>query len=110
MNYLEVECNKCLVSKTCPHYGSSPSGTGKNRVLCRLIGGYGRTPIPPNSLSKTSLERSLKDGPCLTIAEIPYIENGVVGTRIAKIFSKPVLHPREASGINPREANPRSYQ
>jgi hypothetical protein len=91
-----MECTKCRVAKTCPRFGSSPLLTkGKKKVFCRIVGGYGRIPVDKEILSIESAARSEKDGPCLTIAEIPTLEDDLIIMEITKIFSHPILHERE---------------
>jgi hypothetical protein len=96
VNILNVECSKCRVSKTCPRFGSSPVIFDGKKIMCSLVGGYGRTPINAEDLSPESLEKSKTDGPCLTFALIPTIkEDGSMRLELVKIFNHPVLHERE---------------
>lgn len=96
-NNLEMECVKCKVANTCPSFGSSPMKVpGGYIVKCVIVGGFGRTPIDQTILSDESKEKSMRDGPCLTIAEIPSMDDdGRVSLNVTKIFSEPVLHDRE---------------
>lgn len=96
---LPMTCDKCRVASTCPSKGSSPMKLGRQTALCNLLGGYGRTPVDPLILSAESAARAAADGPCLTIAEVPYVDAGslTLQYKIEKIFSKPVLHAREVS-------------
>lgn len=107
---LTVECSKCLVAPTCPRKGSSPAYTkaGK-KVLCVLVGGYGRKPVDAEILSADSLERSLRDGPCMTIAEVPTFEDEMFEMRITTIFAPAVLHPRETTTDIQNRLVPRSH-
>lgn len=95
---LDMTCDRCPVSRTCPESGSSPLMEGARRYCCRIVGGFGRTPVDPSVLSKESAILSAKDGPCLTIAEIPFREDGVVEYKVVKVFSPPVLSDRERPG------------
>lgn len=95
-----MTCDRCSVRPTCPRAGASPTNYPAKRpgvFYCRLVGGFGRQPIDKSILSPESLERCLKDGPCLTIAEVPTIDvaNNNVYSEIVKIFAPPVLSERE---------------
>jgi hypothetical protein len=96
MPSLEMTCNRCLVAQTCPKSGSSPLffSSGK-RAHCRILGGYGRQPVDEAILSAESLVRSKKDGPCLTLAEVPVLDDGMVTWEITKVFSPPIVNERE---------------
>jgi hypothetical protein len=112
MNYLQAECAKCKVADTCPRKGSSPlimSG-GTKKLFCNIIGGYSKTPVDKSILSPESLERYEKDGPCLTIAEVPTRNNdGNIITEVVKIFSNPILHEREKTNMNQNMIYPKSH-
>jgi len=95
---LSVECVNCRVSSHCPKSGSSPLVLPSGQMmLCRLIGGYGKKPVDPGVLSEESKKLAVEHGPCLTIAEVPIIDecSGLETYQITKIFSPPVLHERE---------------
>lgn len=93
---LEMTCERCAVAEKCPKKGASPTLTqGGKRALCRILGGYGRVPVDPAVLSADSLVRSKKDGPCLTLAEVPALEDGQVVWELTKVFSHPVIGARE---------------
>jgi len=66
-------------------------------VTCRVVGGYGRTPVDPSSLSEESKARAEKDGPCLTIADVPTVDphTGKLYLETVKVFHHPITHPRE---------------
>lgn len=64
-------------------------------MKCRIIGGYGRTPVDRSILSSESALRADSDGPCLTLAEVPHFEDEVLSFKLTKIFSQPVLNKRE---------------
>lgn len=97
---LEMTCDRCAVAKTCPRRGSSPLYLqGGKRVHCRILGGYGRQPLDPEVLSEESKKRVEKDGPCLTIAEVPSVVDGVVVHETVKIFAHPVLSDRERTTV-----------
>lgn len=98
VNYLPMECSKCRVAHSCPKKGSSPlTLPGNKKALCSLVGGYGRTPVRQEILGEESREASAKNGPCLTIAEVPRLDedSGLLIYELEKIFSQPVLHERE---------------
>lgn len=97
-NSLQVLCKACKVSTTCPRSGSSPLYHGDRKMLaCRIVGGYGREPVDPSSLSEESRARSEQDGPCLSIAEVPTFDQDSekVHFEVVKVFHKPIMHPRE---------------
>ena len=103
-NLLQVECAKCKIADACPRRGASPLQVpnSNKRVYCQLVNGYGRVPVPKWKLSPTSLAAYEKNGPCLTVAYIPYIEplmNTVLSETVL-IFSQPVKHPRETIPFN----------
>src|SRR5271157_1926047 len=104
-NPLMMQCSKCRVAETCPRRGSSPlplPKSGTRKVFCYIIGGYGREPVEKRKLSAESLARSEKDGPCMTLARVPYIdeETGTLQYEMVKVFSQPMLHPRETIPFN----------
>jgi hypothetical protein len=93
---INMECDECVVAQTCPRKGSSPQKHNKITLKCRIIGGFGREPVDKSVLSAESLEILNRDGPCLTIAEVPSIdEEGFVSYDVVKIFSPPCLTARE---------------
>lgn len=111
-NVLQMQCSRCQVAQTCPRRGSSPLHLGgRTPVFCRIVGGYGRTPLDDGAMSPETKERSLRDGPCLTIAEVPTKDehSGHVYFEVTKVFHHPVLHPREKTDLNLNVAQPRSY-
>ncbi len=101
LNSLPMHCSRCKVSQTCPRRGSSPLllGKGKRPLLCSIVGGYAHRPVDKSSLSKASLGRSEKDGPCLTLADVPTVDpdSGHVYFETTKIFHDPILHPRQTT-------------
>ncbi len=76
--------------------------SSKRKVFCHIVGGYGRVPVAKSKLGPESLARSEKDGPCLTVAYVPTVdeETGTLQTELVKIFSPPVKHPRETIPFN----------
>jgi hypothetical protein len=114
---LEIHCNRCRVSKFCEKNGAAPLRFQGKDIPCRIIGGFGRKPIAVEKLSEKSKELAVKNGPCLTLAEVPYVDegSGVLTYDVVKIFSPPNLHPREkTTGIydmmypqtfNPKQRN-----
>ena len=92
--------SECLVSPFCSKKGVSPLLLeNKKHVTCRLVGGYGRTPVDLTILSEESKLKMTGSGPCLTIAEIPVIYGKDFVYEIHKIFHPAVLHPREKSSM-----------
>jgi hypothetical protein len=109
---LEVTCDKCKVSEFCPKSGSSPLMTPDKQIFkCKLIGGYGRVPLDMRILSEQSKKLVEKNGPCLTIAEIPEYDepSGEVFYKVTKIFNPPILHEREKIGWNMRMIYPETF-
>lgn len=106
---LEMECAKCCVSPTCPRRGSSPLSAAGTTFKCRLVGGYGRVPVDPSKLSAASKEVAERDGPCLTIAEVPVEDGEAVLFEIVKIFAPPVLSARESTIVQLDAQYPRSH-
>lgn len=82
------------------------SGT---KMVCRIVGGYGRQPVDPAILSPESLERSKSDGPCLTIAEVPSVVDGTFVIDVVKIFAPAVTHEREKVAFNAEMIYPRTH-
>lgn len=80
-------------------------------MFCRIIGGYGREPVDPIVLSAESLERSRRDGPCLTIAEVPKRDegSGYVVLDIVKVFHHPIKHERESTDFRADMMYPKSH-
>jgi hypothetical protein len=72
---------------------------GKKQYWCNIIGGYGRKPVDADVLSTESAAVVSKNGPCLTIAEVPEVDSGMVHYAIVKIFSQPVLADREKNVV-----------
>jgi hypothetical protein len=83
----------------------------KETYLCQVVGGYGRIPIDPSILSEKSKELSDKNGPCLTIAEVPThdIDSGKVRFEVTKIFHKPVLNSRERTDYQADMLYPKNH-
>lgn len=96
-NILVMECLNCKVSEHCSSRGSSPLMFKGAKVLCRLIGGYGKKPVDLSILSEESKKLVSEYRECLTIAEVPIIDecSGMMTYQIVKIFAPPVLHGRE---------------
>jgi len=113
MNVLQLECTKCRVAVNCPERGASPLTlrSGK-KVLCSVIGGYGRVPVDKIKLSVESAERAEKDGPCITIAEVPVIDpdSGSLYRKVTKIFHQPILHERETTTFHQDMVYPKSHR
>lgn len=107
---LAVTCSKCKISKYCEARGSSPlTISNKNEILCNLINGYGRKPAPVDKLSEHSKQLYDSQGKCLTIAEVPYMVDGFLITKIVKIFHPPILHARESS-VMQLEHQPKNHK
>ena len=97
---LDMTCDRCLVSKTCPKSGSSPLTHKSKRYVCRLVGGYGQKPVDESILSEESKKIAKRDGYCITLAEIPIIqEDNNVGFELTKIFSQPILSEHQKTKI-----------
>jgi hypothetical protein len=101
-NVLMLHCLKCKVSGSCPRSGSSPlkpaAGTREKPLFCRVVGGYGQSPVDRSILSEELAARSDKDGPCLTLAEVPTREpSGHVHFELVKVFHHPIVHPRSTT-------------
>lgn len=96
---LERECAKCAVSATCPSRGSSPLIFNNHRIACRIVGGFGRVPVDRSVLSEESKAVSDKNGPCLTVAEVPRVDDGRIVFDVVKIFSPPILLDREKQPV-----------
>jgi len=79
--------------------------------MCRIVGGYGRESVDPTILSEESKKASEQNGPCLTIAEFPTLDEGSGKPyyKIVKIFSQPVLHKREKLAPRIEMMYPKSY-
>jgi len=91
-----MECNRCVVAQNCPRRGSSPLVIDGKTLKCRIVGGFGREPVDRTILSEESRLVSDRDGPCLTIAEIPTVDDQkIVMLEVTKIFSSPNLTERE---------------
>lgn len=52
-------------------------------------------------LSEDSRRRSAKDGPCLTIADVPTRDeaSGKIYFETTKVFHQPIRHPRETTDV-----------
>ena len=68
-------------------------------VFCRIVGGYGREPIPDEKIGPESREAVERGGPCLSIAEVPSIDepSGHLYFETIKIWAQPIRHPRETT-------------
>lgn len=111
MNAMEMSCDKCAVSANCPSNGSSPLilKNGK-KLFCQIIGGFGDKPIDTSILSNESLELVKSNGPCLTVAELPFIdETDQITAKILKIFAPPVIHKANKNIINLNPYDARSH-
>jgi len=111
--FLKTECSKCKVAINCKRFGSSPLViSGKITEYCRIVGGYGRSPVESSKLSPESKADRDNYGPCLTIVYIPTIEEGTgeVIMEITKIFSQPVLHGRESVSWSIGNMYPRTHE
>jgi hypothetical protein len=99
--FIEMECSKCAVANTCPRRGASPLASDNKSVFkCRIIGGFGREPVDPLILSAESRAIFNRNGPCLTIAEVPILDDQKTVTyEVTKIFSPPNLSAREENPI-----------
>lgn len=98
---LKMNCDRCAVSPYCPEKGRSPLFLSRGFVQCHIIGGYGREPVDSSILSEETRKEALRNGGCLTIAEVPFYDDVAehVERRIVKVFSPPVKHPRERTSV-----------
>lgn len=95
MASLDMTCERCAVAQKCPKAGASPLIVKAKRYLCRIVGGFGRTPVDQTILSADSQKASAESGPCLTLAEVPELDDGIVDWKLTKVFHHPVLSNRE---------------
>lgn len=111
MNELHLECNRCKVSSHCPRNGSSPHIFNKKKILCIIVGGYGRKPVDLEILSEESKALVEKNGPCLTIATVPTTDpdSGMLYMELTKIFHQPILHERETTSFQQNALYPKSH-
>jgi hypothetical protein len=111
---LRMQCKLCKISSNCKKNGSSPLYTENGRKIftCQMIGGYSLTPVDKAILSQESLEEMEKHGPCLTIAEVPVLDqnSGHVVFELTKIFHEPILHPRTKTDYKPDSMLSTSYK
>lgn len=115
MPSLQLRCSSCKIATACPDRGASPLVLrgGRTAVLCKVVGGYSRDPIDVASLSPESQERASKDGPCLSLAEVPRVDkdSGHVYYETVKVFHHPIRHPREKSTVRLMDSMlPSSYK
>lgn len=111
-NALNMTCDRCRVADTCPQKGSSPlTLPDKRKLLCRILGGYGREPVDSAKLSEESKKVAAQNGHCITIAEVPAFDvpSGKIYYNTVKIFSQPILHPREKLAPRIEQMYPKSY-
>ena len=108
---IEMECARCPVSSTCPSRGASPTLHNEGVIKCQIVGGFGRDPVDRTILSFESMAIADRDGPCLTVAEVPHIgETGQIEFQLVKIFSQPVLSTREKTMVvTMSDLEPRSH-
>lgn len=112
-NALSLHCSKCKISETCPRRGSSPlQREGRSVPLfCRIVGGYAINPVDPERLSEEGRARAAKDGPCLSIAEVPTIEpSGHIHFETVKVFHQAIVHPRSKTAHVLDSMFPRSHK
>ena len=99
-SHLRVVCESCKVSNECSKKNSSPLKVNNRVYYCYLLNGYGRVPLDESKLSEESKEKVRKFGPCLTIAQVPTVdESGRAEWVVEKVFSQPVLHGREKTSV-----------
>lgn len=107
-----MDCNRCKIASSCPKNGTSPTIFNNKKLFCNLVGGYGRIPIEESKLSEQSKELVKIYGPCLTIAEIPIMDQelGIIRTEIIKIFHQAVKHERETVSFQAGMLYPESHK
>lgn len=101
MAHLQVRCSVCKVATTCPANGSSPLLLRSSRLplFCQIVGGYATSPVPRDALSEASKAISDKDGPCLTLVEVPRFDadSGKAYFEKVKVFHHPIQGPRSTT-------------
>ncbi len=76
-----------------------------------MIGGYATGPVDPERLSEEGKARAIKDGPCLSIAEVPTVEpSGHVHFETVTVFHHPIVHPRSTTTHVMDSTFPRSHK
>jgi hypothetical protein len=81
----------------CKFVGSSPIKNKMGRVeYCNLIGDFGRVPAEESSFSDERIDEFRKNGPYVSVVEIPSFE-GISTTHVMfsnknKPENKPVIH------------------
>lgn len=88
-----------------------PSGSRKP-VFCVIVGGYGRDPVDRDKLSDAARARSDRDGPCLTVAEVPVQDMATkhVYRETVTIYHHPVRHAREKAELVATMLYPKSHK
>jgi len=112
-NVLTLHCSKCKISGTCPRQGSSPLRRGEKALplFCRIIGGYATAPIDPERLSGEGKARAAKDGPCMSIAEVPTVEpSGHIHFEMVRVFHHAIVHPRSTTTLQADAMLTRSHR
>ena len=108
---LEMTCESCKISATCYKKGSSPLNVQGRLIKCRILNGYSKIEVDDSKLSDTSKELKMKNGPCLSIAEVPtLVESGHMVFEVVKIFHHPILHPREKTTFIADMMYPKSHK
>lgn len=107
--HLEMTCDRCAVVKTCSKSGSSPLIHLKKRYTCSILGGYGKIPVDESILSEESKEIAKHNGPCLTLASVPEVQEGSVNMILVKIFSPPILSKHEKTNMPLDSIYPQSH-
>ncbi|HED37911.1 MAG TPA: hypothetical protein ENI76_06675 [Ignavibacteria bacterium] len=110
---LRVLCNKCLISEYCIYKGQSPLYVSKNSqtIECVIVGGYGLKKPSSEILSEESKKSQKKFGECLSIVEIPQLDQstGYVYTTTTMIWHPRIKHEREKSDMIIDQIIPRSH-
>lgn len=112
MNHLQMRCVTCKIAESCSANGSSPLVLpSKKHLLCTIFNGYSRAPADESILSEESRAAAKKDGPCMSIAEVPSIDpdSGMVFYKLVKIFHEPILHEREKTSFIQDQWYPKSH-
>lgn len=102
---LDLICKSCKIANYCPDRGVSPLKFNQHLIPCQVVGGFGRVEIPRSKISQKSLPLYEKHGKCVSFVLIPMVDEvGNLQTELKKVFHPPVLHPREKSEINFKDA------
>ena len=109
-NYLKMQCARCKIALDCPKNGSSPLPTKQGLKLCSIIGGYGSKPVDRSILSTGNQVKFDSGKQCISIIEVPLIEDDIISVKMLKVMHKPIKHPRELVEDITVMLHPKSYK